>query len=60
MDSRFNIPAPLKFNPEYAEMERSKVLIVLVPQGDVEATAEADSSTEQPRKSPAHNKAPVP
>ena len=35
-------------------------MIVLVPQGDVEATAEADPLNRQPRKSPVYTKVPVP
>ena len=37
-----------------------EVTIVLVPQGDVEATAEADPSNRQPRKAPVYTKVPVP
>ena len=35
-------------------------LIVPVPQGDVEASAEADPSNRQPRKYPVYTKVPVP
>ena len=44
MDSRFNIPAPavVKWQRDVFE-EKSRRLKVAVPQGDVEATAEADS-----------------
>ena len=43
-----------------AEKERGKVLNVLVPQGDAEATAEADSSKSLPRKPIGYTKVPVP
>jgi hypothetical protein len=43
-----------------AEWEMGHRLIVVVPQGDVEATAEADPLNTQPRKDPAYTKAPVP
>ena len=45
MDSRFNIPAPalVKWQSDVFE-EKSRRLKVAVPQGDAEATAEADSS----------------
>jgi hypothetical protein len=51
MDSRFNIPAPavVKRKSDVCE-EKSRRLIVAVPQGDVEATAEADSLNQAPRK----------
>jgi hypothetical protein len=41
-------------------MESGKVMNVLVPQGDAEATAEADHLKFLPRKSVANTKAPVP
>ena len=43
-----------------AEKERGKVLNVLVPQGDAEATAKADSSKSLPRKDIGYTKVPVP
>ncbi len=51
MDSRFNIPAPavVKLQSDVCE-ERSCRLKVAVPQGDAEATAEADSLNRAPRK----------
>ena len=61
MDSRFNIPAPavVKRRRDMCE-EVSCRLIVAVPQGDVEASAEADSLNSQPRKASAYTKASVP
>ena len=52
MDSRFNIPAPamIKLTGDVF-WEKSRRLKVAVPQGDVEATAEADSLNKAPRKS---------
>lgn len=41
-------------------MEGGRPLIVAVPQGDVEASAEADSLKCQPRKAPVYTKASVP
>ena len=41
-------------------METGQVLNILVPQGDVEATAEADLLKSQPRKVPVYTKVPVP
>ncbi len=41
-------------------MERGEALIALVPQGDVEATAEADPSKRSPRKVLVYTKEPVP
>ena len=41
-------------------MEKSEVLIILVPQGDAEATAEADSLKNVPRKAILYTKVPVP
>jgi hypothetical protein len=41
-------------------MEMGEVLKVLVPQGDAEATAEADPLKSQPRKDPVYTKVPVP
>ena len=51
MDSRFNIPAPamVKLMGDIW-WEKSRRLKVAVPQGDVEASAEADSSNMAPRK----------
>ena len=51
MASRFNIPAPavVKLQRDVFE-ERSYRLKVVVPQGDVEASAEADSLKQPPRK----------
>ena len=51
MDSRFNIPAPalVKLQSDVI-VEKSCRLKVTVPQGDVEATAEADSLKRPPRK----------
>ena len=40
--------------------EEGRVLIIPVPQGDVEASAEADLLNGAPRKSLANTKAPVP
>jgi hypothetical protein len=45
MTSRFNIPAPPTFKPRYARTETVQVLIILVPQGDVRAQAQADLLT---------------
>jgi len=41
-------------------MEKSEVLIVLVPQGDAKATAKADFSKKAPRKDTTYTKVPVP
>jgi hypothetical protein len=41
-------------------LEMGEVMKVLVPQGDVEATAEADPLKAQPRKAPVYTKVPVP
>lgn len=60
MTSRFNIPAPPTFKPEYASPETVQVLIILVPQGDVRAQAQADLLTDLPRKFPMYTKVPVP
>ena len=60
MDQQVNIPAPPTFKLEDANSENSKVLIVLVPQGDVEATAKADYLKKLPRKVPVYTKVPVP
>ena len=60
MTSRFNIPAPPTFKPEYASSETVQVLIILVPQGDVRAQAQADLLTDLPRKVPVYTKVPVP
>ena len=51
MDSWFNIPAPavVKFGREVS-VEMGRRLKVTVLQGDVEATAEADSLKQPPRK----------
>jgi hypothetical protein len=51
MDSRFNIPAPalVKLQSDVF-VEKSCRLKVTVPQGDVEASAEADSLKRTPRK----------
>ena len=51
MDSRFNIPAPamVKLTGDIW-MEKSHRLKVVVPQGDVEASAKADSSNAVSRK----------
>ena len=43
-----------------AVLEMGEVMKVLVPQGDVEATAEADPLKAQPRKAPVYTKVPVP
>jgi hypothetical protein len=43
-----------------AVVESGQVLNVLVPQGDVEASAEADHLKQPPRKDPVYTKAPVP
>ena len=52
MDSRFNIPAPALVKlTEDIWLEKSRRLKVAVPQGDVEASAEADSSKTVSRKS---------
>lgn len=52
MDSRFNIPAPAMVKlTEDIWLEKSHRLKVVVPQGDVEASAEADSSNTVSRKS---------
>ena len=51
MESRFNIPAPavVKHGSDvFVEMGRR--LKVTVPQGDVEASAEADPLKQEPRK----------
>ena len=60
MASRSNIPAPPTFKLEHAVAEIGQVLNALVPQGDVEATAEADPLKQQPRKTPVYTKVPVP
>jgi hypothetical protein len=51
MDSRFNIPAPalVKLQSDVI-VEKGCRLKVTVPQGDVEATAEADPLKQPPRK----------
>ena len=41
-------------------IEKGEALIVLVPQGDVKATADTDSSILPPRKVPVYAKEPVP
>ena len=43
-----------------AGVETSKVMNVLVPQGDVEASAKADSLKRLPRKDLVYTKEPVP
>ncbi len=43
-----------------AAVETGEVLNVLVPQGDVEASAKADPLKQPPRKAPVYTKAPVP
>ena len=51
MDSWFNIPAPAVVKGESdVGVENSDRLIVIVPQGDVEATAKTDCLTSTPRK----------
>ncbi len=60
MTSRFNIPAPPTFKPEYARTETVQVLNILVPQGDVRAQAQADLLIFLPRKIPVYTKVPVP
>jgi hypothetical protein len=51
MESRFNIPAPalVKLEEDVCE-ESGRRLKVAVPQGDVEASAEADPANHAPRK----------
>ena len=52
MDSRFNIPAPAAVKPEGdVHGESGRRLKVAVPQGDAEASAEADPTNQAPRKS---------
>jgi hypothetical protein len=60
MESRFNIPAPPTFNLQNVCVEKSEALIVLVPQGDVEATAKTDFLKHPPRKFAGYTKEPVP
>ena len=60
MEQQVNIPAPPTFKLEHASLENSKGLIVLVSQGDAEATAKADYLKNLPRKTPMYTKVPVP
>ena len=55
-----NIPAPPTFKPNLPATNGAKRANLFVPQGDVEATAEADPLKAQPRKAPVYTKVPVP
>ena len=60
MDSGLIFPHRRNLNRMNAGWEKSHRLKVVVPQGDVEASAKADSLNSRPRKAPVYTKAPVP